>query len=59
MNSALSTEETDLFLLKLEVAEDLGIKLGPDTSSKENGLVGIEMARRLRIRKKDNNKNRQ
>ena len=33
--------------LKYEVARELGIQLGPDTSSKLNGTVGGEMTKRL------------
>lgn len=33
--------------LKYEVARELGIKLGADTSSRLNGSVGGEMTRRL------------
>ncbi len=33
--------------LKYEIARELGIKLGADTSSKLNGTVGGEMTKRL------------
>ncbi len=33
--------------LKYEIARELGIKLGADTSSRLNGTVGGEMTRRL------------
>lgn len=33
--------------LKYEIASELGIKLGADTSSRLNGSVGGEMTRRL------------
>jgi hypothetical protein len=33
--------------LKVEVAAELGITLGADTSSKLNGLVGANMTRKL------------
>lgn len=33
--------------LKYEIANELGIKLGADTSSRLNGTVGGEMTRRL------------
>ena len=33
--------------LKYEVAHELGIQLGPDTSSRLNGSVGGEMTKRL------------
>lgn len=33
--------------LKYEIARELGITLGPDTSSRLNGTVGGEMTKRL------------
>ena len=33
--------------LKYEISKELGIILGPDTSSRLNGTVGGEMTRRL------------
>lgn len=33
--------------LKYEIARELGIKLGADTSSRLNGTVGGEMTKRL------------
>ena len=33
--------------LKYEIARELGVKLGADTSSRLNGTVGGEMTRRL------------
>ncbi len=33
--------------MKYEIANELGIKLGADTSSRLNGTVGGEMTRRL------------
>lgn len=33
--------------LKFEIANELGIKLGADTSSRLNGTVGGEMTKRL------------
>ena len=33
--------------LKYEIASELGIKLGADTSSRLNGIVGGEMTKRL------------
>ncbi|WP_103109466.1 alpha/beta-type small acid-soluble spore protein [Brevibacillus reuszeri] len=33
--------------LKYEVATELGVQLGPDTSSRLNGSVGGEITRRL------------
>ena len=33
--------------MKYEIANELGIKLGPDTSSRLNGIVGGEMTKRL------------
>ena len=34
-------------ILKYEIARELGIKLGADTSSRLNGTVGGEMTKRL------------
>lgn len=33
--------------LKYEIAKELGITLGPDTTSRLNGTVGGEMTKRL------------
>ena len=33
--------------LKYEIANELGINLGPDTTSRLNGTVGGEMTKRL------------
>ncbi len=33
--------------MKYEVASELGVNLGPDASSRQNGKVGGEMTRRL------------
>ena len=33
--------------VKYEIARELGITMGPDTSSRLNGTVGGEMTRRL------------
>ncbi len=33
--------------LKYEIAKELGVKLGADTTARENGTVGGEMTRRL------------
>lgn len=33
--------------LKYEIANELGIKLGPDTTSRLNGTVGGEMTKKL------------
>lgn len=33
--------------MKYEIARELGITMGPDTSSRLNGTVGGEMTRRL------------
>lgn len=34
-------------LMKLEIAEEMGITLGADTTARDNGKVGGEMTRRL------------
>ncbi len=33
--------------MKYEIARELGVNLGPDTTSRMNGSVGGEMTRRL------------
>ena len=33
--------------MKYEIANELGVKMGPDATSKANGSVGGEMTRRL------------
>lgn len=33
--------------MKYEIARELGVNLGPDTSSRMNGSVGGEMTKRL------------
>ena len=33
--------------MKYEIANELGVNLGPDASSRQNGKVGGEMTRRL------------
>ncbi len=33
--------------MKYEIANEFGVNLGPDTSSRENGTVGGEITRRL------------
>ena len=49
MNNRLVTEGSKRAIenLKYEVARELGITLGADTSSRLNGTVGGEMTRRL------------
>lgn len=39
--------ESMLFQMKLEVADELGINLHADTSSRLNGTVGGEMVKRM------------
>ena len=33
--------------MKYEIAQDMGVELGPNTSSKQNGTVGGEVTKRL------------
>lgn len=42
--------------MKMEIARDFGVKLGANTSAKENGQVGGEMVKRLIEKAKSNNK---
>lgn len=39
--------ENALSQMKYEIANELGVNLGPDTSSRHNGSVGGEITRRL------------
>lgn len=49
MNNKLVTNSSKQVIenLKYEIANELGINLGADTSSRLNGTVGGEMTRRL------------
>jgi len=40
--------------MKAEIAAELGVKLGPDTSSRLNGSVGGEITKRLIAMAKSN-----
>ena len=33
--------------MKYEITSELGVKMGPDASSRANGSVGVEITRRL------------
>lgn len=50
--SATSSNVSDQ--MKYEVASELGVNLGPDASSRQNGKVGGEMTRRLVTMAKSN-----
>ena len=39
--------ENVLDQMKIEIAEEMGIALGADTTARENGKVGAEMTKRL------------
>ncbi|MDQ0417946.1 hypothetical protein J2Z48_002130 [Croceifilum oryzae] len=39
--------QNSLDQMKVEIASELGVQLGADTSSRENGYVGGEMTRQL------------
>ena len=49
MNNKLVTNSSKQILsnMKYEIAKELNVNLGPDTSSRLNGSVGGEMTRRL------------
>ena len=49
MNNKLVTNSSKQLLdnMKYEIAKELGVNLGPDTSSRSNGSVGGEMTKRL------------
>ena len=56
---ARGKQNTDTESLKYEVAEELGVNLGPDATAEENGRVGGEMTKKLVERgngKKSNSK---
>ena len=47
-NQLLVPQVDDLMTaMKEEIAEEFGVKLGADTSARDNGRVGGEMTRRL------------
>ncbi|WP_054950225.1 alpha/beta-type small acid-soluble spore protein [Numidum massiliense] len=41
------TAEQALDQLKFEIAQEFGVQLGPDTTSRANGSVGGEITKRL------------
>jgi len=43
----VSGAEQALEQMKYEIAQELGIQLGPETTSRANGSVGGEMTKRL------------
>jgi hypothetical protein len=49
MNNKLVTSGSKQVLdnMKYEIARELNVNLGPDTSSRQNGSVGGEMTKRL------------
>ena len=49
MNNKLNVAGSKQVLdtMKYEIARELGVTLGPDTTSRANGTVGGEMTRRL------------
>ena len=49
MNSKLVTSGSKQVLdnMKYEIARELNVNLGPDTSARQNGSVGGEMTKRL------------
>lgn len=46
-NLVVTGSEMAMQLFKAEIAAELGIQLGADTSSRDNGRVGGEVTRRL------------
>lgn len=47
-NKLLVPEVDDLLdMMKMEIAAEMGIELGADTTSRMNGKVGAEMTKRL------------
>jgi hypothetical protein len=49
MNNKLVTNNSKQILdnMKYEIARELNVNLGPDTSARQNGSVGGEMTKRL------------
>lgn len=49
MNNKLITNSSKQIIdnMKYEIARELGVTLGPDTSSRMNGSVGGEITKRL------------
>ncbi len=47
MATRVSSASSVLEQMKYEIAAELGIVLGPETTSRENGSVGGEMTKRL------------
>lgn len=43
----IASAESALQQMKLEIASEFGVILGPDTSSRANGSVGGEITKRL------------
>lgn len=46
-NSKKSTRKNEIERMKMEIADDFGVNLGADSTSRDNGSVGGEMTRRL------------
>lgn len=45
--NASSTNKSNVEDMKYEIASELGVTLGPDATSRDNGTVGGEMTKRL------------
>lgn len=56
-NKKVSSSKKTAENMKYEIANELGVSLGPDSSSRANGSVGGEITRRL-VQKGLNKKNR-
>ena len=53
-NKTTHTGNAAISDMKYEIASELGVNLGPDASSRQNGKVGGEMTRRLVTMAKSN-----
>lgn len=46
-NAKNQSKQNKMEKMKMEIANDFGVKLGAESTSRENGLVGGQMTRRL------------
>ena len=46
-STSTKTKQTNETNMKYEIANELGVNLGPDATARQNGAVGGEMTKRL------------
>ncbi len=46
-STSTKTKQTNETNMKYEIANELGVNLGPDATARQNGSVGGEMTKRL------------